>query len=96
MILIIEILLTIRAWQKGWKGWALLPLGVGILMGFFVGIAAGAGGGTIEDILPLCVLIELGIIVSLIAMSVKAPKYIETERESEDVEVVDLTTGVAV
>ena len=49
MVLIIEILLTIRAWRKGWKAWALMPLGIGVLMGFFVGVAAGAGGGTNDE-----------------------------------------------
>lgn len=75
MILLIEIILTISAWRKGWKARALLPLGLGMSVSFLIGMAVGASGGTIENVIPLCVLIELAILVSLIIMAIKAPRH---------------------
>jgi len=92
MIMLIEILLTVKAWRKGWKGYALLPIAIGMSVSFLIGLAAGASGGKIEDILPLCVLIELTMIISLIVMAVRSPKYVEKQREADEVE---LTTKVA-
>ena len=96
MVMLIEIALTISAWRKGWKGWALLPIAIGMSVSFLMGAAAGASGGTIEDILPLCVLIELGMIVSLIVMSVKTPKYVKNKRETEETKIADLTAEASV
>jgi hypothetical protein len=92
MIMLIEILLTIRAWRKGWKGYALLPIAIGMSVSFLIGAAVGASGGTIENILPLCVLIELMMIISLIVMAVRGPSCVEKTQEAE---VADLTTKVA-
>ena len=74
MILVLEIMLTISAWRKGWKGWALLPIGICMSIGFLLGMTTGASGGNIEDVMPLCILIELATLISLIALSIKAPR----------------------
>ena len=89
MILILEIILTISAWRKGWKGWALLPMGICLSVGFLIGMAVGASGGTMEDVLPLCVFIELAALISLIVMVAKAPKHIEKVQTTQ---AVKLTT----
>ena len=41
MLLILEIGLTIWAWKRGWKGWALLPALGAFTGGFIVGLASG-------------------------------------------------------
>ena len=41
MLLIIEVALTI-AWRKGWKGYALLPVGISLVIALFTGAAVGA------------------------------------------------------
>jgi len=74
MILVIEILLTISAWRKGWKGWALLPIGIGMSIGFLLGMSAGATGGNVEDILPMCIFVDLATLISLIVLAAKAPR----------------------
>ena len=37
-MLIIEIIMTVAAYRRGFKGWALLPLGLGLLIGVFIGV----------------------------------------------------------
>lgn len=38
MLLFVEIGLTIWAWCRGWKGWALLPLPIGCIAQFSTGV----------------------------------------------------------
>jgi hypothetical protein len=38
MLLILEVLLTVRAWRKGWAALALLPLAIGVPVGVFMTI----------------------------------------------------------
>ena len=66
MILILEIWLTIKAWQKGWRGWALLPLAFALTAGFAIGATAAASGESLEDMMGLMVLGELATVVTLI------------------------------
>lgn len=77
MLLIAEIILTIFAWRKGWKWLALLPVGICLLIGFFIGFTGGSleGGMTIVPDL-----IATGI---LIWMVVKGPKSNETEEATK-------------
>ena len=44
MLLIIEIWLTVAVWRKGWKGWALLPAGIMMLVALVAGVVAGLSG----------------------------------------------------
>ena len=44
MILLLEIGLTIVAWNRGWRGWALLPMVLGYTGAFVVGLFMGAMG----------------------------------------------------
>src|SRR4030042_2138158 len=66
IFLIAEIGLTIGAGTRGWKAWALLPLGIGFGSAFLLGLILGAMGlsedsafmvGLVIDILIVCVLI---------------------------------------
>lgn len=77
MLLIIEIILTIFAWRKGWKWLALLPVGICVTIGFFIGITGGSleGGGLIvPDILAT---------LALILMVIKGPKGTETTEKTD-------------
>ena len=63
-MLILEIILTIVAWGRGWKWLALLPLGIA----FGIGLIAGASGVT--DLTSL-IWIDVVAIIVLIGMAIK-------------------------
>jgi len=71
---IIEILLTTKAWHKGWRGYALLPLGILIPAGLLLGIVIGSSGGGPEQALPVGILLEVACIGILIRMAAKGPR----------------------
>ena len=58
MLMIIELILTIKAYKKGWKARAFLPAGCALLMGVGAGLFAGANGLSADQInrLTLCML----------------------------------------
>ena len=72
---IIEIVLTIAAWRKGWRWYALIPLVVVGSIGFSAGFVVGAFGGTVTSLLPYLVLLDLACIVVLIVMVAKPFGY---------------------
>lgn len=76
MLLIIEIWLTVKAWNKGWKALALLPAGLALGVGFMVGAAIGSSGGSVEGLWVLGLLIDLGAITVLGFMCAKAPQCV--------------------
>ncbi len=73
-MLILEIILTIVAWGRGWKWLALLPLG----MAFGIGLIAGANGVTDLDSL---IWIDVVAIVALIAMIIAKKKPVKEETD---------------
>jgi len=73
MLLIIEIMLTISAWKKGWKGAALLPLVIGMFIAFVFGSAMADTGVDDMSVIIFGVLIDIGIIISLAVMSAREP-----------------------
>ena len=90
MGLVIEIALTIAAWRRGWRWYALIPLVVAGSIGFSAGFVVGAFGGTVMSLLPYLILLDLACIVVLIVMvakpfgyekapSLKAIKALETQ-----------------
>jgi len=86
MLLILEICLTIAAWHRGWKGWALLPLAIGLGIGFLVGLILGASGASEESIFAVGIVGDVICIGALIAMIIKPRKksqYLESARVSE-------------
>jgi hypothetical protein len=83
-MLIIEIILTVFVWKKGWKWMALLPLGGALFIGFLIGLGIGASGGSVDDVSGLAVFIDVAAIVALIIMLIKGPKtdtHLETNPE---------------
>jgi hypothetical protein len=71
LTLLIEICLISKAWKKGWRGWALLPVAIGWAFCFMVGLAVGATGGSADAVLGISLLAEVGIITVLAVMAVK-------------------------
>lgn len=72
-MLLIEIILTIFVWRKGWKWRSILPVGIAFLAGILIGMGAGMAGGNIDNMGP-AVLLDLFAIIALIVMLVKGPK----------------------
>ena len=66
MLLILEVALTISAWKRGWHGWALLPLGIGII----IAIWAGATLASVDFL----TLIDIAVVIILAVMTAKARK----------------------
>ena len=83
MLLIAEIVLTVAAWRKGWKGWALLPMALVVGLGFVIGFVAGADNVTDGTLLALGLILDLSGIGALIIMTARAPKRMHHHRNSE-------------
>ena len=89
MALIAEIILTVAAWRKGWKGWALLPLLLAGFVGFFGGAVMGAMGYDFISIMPYAIVIDVAAIIALICMAgtprdKKAPGYFQMLSSAKD------------
>lgn len=66
MLLILELVLTVVSWRKGWRGLALLPLAIGVPVGVFATLTThSTAPAFIADVL---------ITITLIAMSAKGRK----------------------
>jgi len=78
MLLIAEILLTIFAWRKGWRWYALLPMAVCLAVGLLIGIGVGASGGDPSGASGLGIILDLIATGILIYMVSKGPKPKET------------------
>jgi zinc transporter ZupT len=74
MVMIIEIVLTIIAWRKGWKWWALVPLGLAVSIAFSVGFVIGLLGGSAGPVMPFFMLLDIGCLLALIILIVLPPE----------------------
>jgi hypothetical protein len=48
MFIFIEVVLTIFAWINGWRWRALLPLGIGLVLGSYLATIVALSGGTTD------------------------------------------------
>lgn len=80
-MLIIEIILTVFAWRKGWKWLALLPVGIALLIGFIIGFSVGFSGGDVSTLGNGVIFIDVMAIIALIIMIVKGPKTLEQKEK---------------
>jgi hypothetical protein len=71
MLLVLQIVLTIAAWLRGWKGWALLPLGIAVGVGFLIGLYMGESGVSDDIFYMVSLMIDLACIGVLIGMVIK-------------------------
>lgn len=92
MLLIIEILLAVSAWRKGWHAAALIPIVVGFLVAFFVGAIIGESGIDTGAALIFGLLVDVGIIVTLAIMIAKAPHQVNEKTESAEVKKLEKTS----
>jgi hypothetical protein len=69
MTLIAEIILTVIAWRKGWRWWALLPGALAFGTGFLIGMAVELSGGNAFSILPYTIIVDIIAIFGLICMA---------------------------
>jgi hypothetical protein len=74
MLALAEILLTILAYRRGWKLKALLPVLSSLLAAFMMGLALGAGGGSMNKARPAFLLVDLICLAVLIVFCVRSPK----------------------
>ena len=65
---IIQVILIIIAWGKGWKGYALIPTGTTLSFGFFMGLALGASGHA--EVISTAPFFMLGLLLDLAAIGV--------------------------
>lgn len=73
-MLLIEIILTIFAWRNGWKSLALIPIGVALLLGFFIGLGAGSSGGDVSSAMGMAIVLDVIAIIVLAVMCFKSKK----------------------
>jgi len=86
MVLVLEICLIIAAWQRGWKGWALLPAGIAFGGSYLVGSIMLASGASEESLFTMglvCDLICIGALITMIARPRKKSQYLESEQAKE-------------
>ncbi len=72
--MIIEIVLTVIAWRRGWKWWALIPLGAAVSIAFSVGFVIGMLGGSAGPVMPFFMLLDIGCLLALIILIVLPPE----------------------
>ena len=92
MILFIEIALTISAWRKGWRGWALLPGVMALVLGALLGLAMGTTA-TRGDLIVPSLMIDGLAIFALIGMVVKGPEKREEDTSNKSVSESEPTLG---
>lgn len=85
-MLIIEIILTIFAWRKGWKWLSLIPVGAALLLGLLIGFSVGSSGGSVESVNGFAFFLDLLVIIALIVMNVKDPKTKSEELTTDEKE----------
>ena len=71
MFLILEIILVVKAWRRGWRAWALVPPATTVFVGILVGMAIAASGGTLDSPPPVLLLGDVACIGVLGAMSAR-------------------------
>jgi len=72
--ILFEIGLTIWVWNRGWKWLSLLPMGIVLMIAFFIGIAVGSSGGSINDVSWVTSILDVLAIIVLIIMGIVGKK----------------------
>ena len=75
MILILEIILTIVAWNRGWKAQALIPVGVVFVIGMIIGVLSGGN----SDVIQTAILFDILGVVALLVMAIKGKKTVDNK-----------------
>jgi hypothetical protein len=64
-MLLVEIGMLAAAWKRGWKGWALLPLLIGLGLGFLMGLSSAEDAQGVGLLVDVGVIIALGIMIAM-------------------------------
>ncbi len=81
-MLIAEIILTIIAWNRGWRWYSLLPVGIAVAIGLLIGFVIGLDGGSPEDAEWVITFDILAILV-LLYMCFTKREFPKTENSDE-------------
>ena len=73
IMLVVNICLTVRAWRKGWKARALLPMAIGYVLAFLVGAVMADSHAPWLARIIFAIVIEIGMVGSLIALGRNGP-----------------------
>jgi hypothetical protein len=87
-MMIIEIWLKVLAWRKGWKGYALLPVGVSFSLAFLTGIVVSLSDGSVDRLWSVGILLDVCAIVALIMMVNRQPGM------AQALQVMENSTGM--
>jgi hypothetical protein len=92
MLLALQIGLTIAAWRRGWKAWALLPLGIAFGAALVIGLVMGISGASEGGIFAMGLFFDIACISGLIAMVVKprGEKHLVTSKQSQETASVQI------
>ena len=83
-MLFLEIFLTITAWQRGFKGWALLPVGLAMAIGFMIGTSypEAVSGNNFLGVIWLDIL-AIVVLIGMIAVGANHQKATTQETSPE-------------
>ena len=73
ILLLIQIVLTVIAWRKGWKWYSLIPLLGAIFIGLIIGISVGSNGGSVNNVQGLTIFLDIVTTIILAILCVKSP-----------------------
>lgn len=71
---ILEIVLAVVAWRRGWGVRALLPLVGALAVGFMAGGVVRDSGGSVSEIRGLAFLADVAAVIALGAMTLYRPR----------------------
>lgn len=70
-MILLELILVIVTWRRGWRWWSLLPWACAYVLAFSIGFAMGAAGVRGQEAyLVLGGVLEIFLIIALIVMAV--------------------------
>jgi len=91
LALVLEIMLTVAAWRKGWKWWALLPPLIAVFVRFFASAVLLTLGTDFISIMAYSFVIDIAAIIALICMAgtdrnEKAPGFFQMLNQAKQAE----------
>ena len=80
-MLIVEIILTIVAWNKGYKWYSLIPVGATLFVGFMLGFALGGNADYMETVYAFWWVDGLAIVALILMLIFNPYKKVENEKK---------------
>ncbi len=89
MLLIVQILLTVVSWKRGWKALALLPLGIDVVLALFIGIIGNAYQVDLEAINNMVFIFDIAATIALgIMVGVKRQVAVNVSSDGKTAELL--------